>query len=166
MISQRKQKYLVPKDQIMFLKDLGSNRNVFQDYGWKNTGTLFKAHLLSYYIEFLKEAIDQETKDDGTIVKTKFGIERVPDIMVMKEMEAYDGNINVDRLVAIASLIAFAKVQQSSRGYKKRVENTDKNHLEKSKNLFKLEVSPFRHIGRNKGTSGNRPPRRPFKNIK
>ena len=29
MISRKKQKYLVPKSQIMFLKDLGSNTNVF-----------------------------------------------------------------------------------------------------------------------------------------
>ena len=41
MIAKRKQKYLVPKDQILFLKDLGSNRStMFSDYGWNNTGTL------------------------------------------------------------------------------------------------------------------------------
>ena len=30
----------------MFLKDLGANANVFQEYGWKNTGVLFKQHLI------------------------------------------------------------------------------------------------------------------------
>ena len=50
MISRKKQRYLVPKSQIMFLKDLGANANVFQEYGWKNTGTLFKAsHLKLCY---------------------------------------------------------------------------------------------------------------------
>ena len=166
MISRHKQKYLVPKDQIMFLKDLNSNRNVFQDYGWKNTGTLFKAHLLSYLIEFLKEELDVETTEDGTIVKTKYGIERVPDLMAMEEMKAYDGSINVDRLIALAALIAFAKVQQANRGYKKRVENTDKNYLEKSKNLYKLTVEPFRHMGKGRGSSGMNRPRNPFKNIR
>jgi hypothetical protein len=165
MISRHKQKYLVPKDQIMFLKDLGSNRNVYQAYGWKNTGTLFKAHLLSYLIEFLKEELDTETKEDGTIVKTLYGIERIPDIMAMKEMQAYDGKVNVDRLVALAALISFAKVQQANRGYKKRLENTDKKYLEKSKNMFKLTVSPFRHMGKS-GGSDKRPPRSPFKNIR
>ena len=38
MIAKKKQKYLVPKQQILFLKDLGSNRTVYQEYGWKNTG--------------------------------------------------------------------------------------------------------------------------------
>ena len=53
MIARKKQRYLVPKQQILFLKDLGSNRTVYQEYGWKNTGTLFKSHLISYAIEFL-----------------------------------------------------------------------------------------------------------------
>jgi hypothetical protein len=166
MISKHKQRYLVPKDQIFFLKELSANRNVFQEYGWKNTGTLFKNHILSYLIEFLKEELDVETKDDGTIVKTYYGIERIPDPMAMEEMKAYNTEINVDRLVALGALIAFAKVQQANRGYKKRVENTDRKHLEKSANLFKLNVSPFRHIGKGSGSIGSRPSRNPFKNIR
>ena len=58
MIHRKKQKYLVPKSQIMFLKDLGSNSNVFQEYGWRNTGTLFSTNMISYLIEFLQEEID------------------------------------------------------------------------------------------------------------
>lgn len=167
MISKHKQKYLVPKDQIMFLKDLGANRNVFQDYGWKNTGTLFKAHLLNYLIEFLKEELDHETKEDGTIVRTTYGIERIPDPMVMVEMEAYAEGVNVDRLVALAALVSFAKVQQANRGYRKRIETTDKKHLEKSANLFKLKTTPFRHLGKSGGdNTGQRPNRNPFKNIR
>ena len=166
MISKRKQRYLVPKDQMLFLKDLGSNKNVYQDYGWKNTGTLFKANMLSYLIEFLKEEIDVETKEDGTIVRTTYGIERIPDPMVLKEMEAYTDDLNVDRLVSLAALIAFAKVQQANRGIRKRVEILDKKHLEKSENLYKLNNSPFRHIGMGGGSTGKRPPRNPFKNIR
>jgi len=52
MISKKKQRYLVPKDMILFLKDIGANRNVFQEYGWKNVGTVFKGTVLSYGIEF------------------------------------------------------------------------------------------------------------------
>ncbi len=162
MIRENKQKYLVPKDQIMFLKDLGANRNVYQEYGWKNVSTIFKGHLLSYLIQFLMEEIDHETKEDGTIVKTTYGIERIPDIMAMAEMAAYQEGLNVDRLVALAALIAFAKVQESNRGYKKRVENLDKKQLQKSENLYKLTHNPFRHIG----GRGNRGGRNPFKNLR
>lgn len=167
MISKKKQKYLVPKDQILFLKDLGANRNVFQEYGWKNVSTIFKAHLLSYLIEWLKEEIDTETKEDGTIVKTVYGIERIPDIMAMREMESYNDSINVDRLVALAALISFAKVQQANRGYRKRVEVLDKKHLEKSANLFKLNTNPFKHLGRSRTQNElMRHSRSPFKNIR
>ena len=165
MISKKKQRYLVPKDMILFLKDIGANRNVFQEYGWKNVGTLFKGTILSYGIEFLQEELDNETLPDGTIVKTIYGVERIPDMMLLKEMQAYRDGLNVDRLVAFCSLVAFAKVQQSNRGMSKRVEVTNKN-LDNSQKFSKLSYSPFRHIGANKGKSATRPSRNPFRNIK
>ena len=167
MISRKKQRYLVPKSQIMFLKDLGSNANVFQEYGWKNTGTLFKAHLLSYTIEYCREELDVETKTDGTIVRTKYGIERIPDPMLLKEMQEYADGVNVDRLVSFAAMVAFMRIQQANRGYSKRVimDDASKN-LQKSNNLFKLNKSPFRHMGGNGSTGGMSLRRSPFRNIK
>ncbi len=167
MIAKRKQKYLVPKNQILFLKDLGANRTVYQEYGWKNTGTLFKNHLISYAIEFIREEIDNETNDNGEVIKTTFGVERIPDPMLIKEMLAYYPGLNVDRLVAFAALIAFAKVQQSNRGYLKR-NDTDKAYsLDNSKNLYKLKYSPFRNIGRNKSNGLDKKFKKsPFKNFK
>ena len=166
MISKKKQRYLVPKDMILFLKDIGANRNVFQEYGWKNVGTLFKGTVLSYAIEFLKEELDQETTADGTIVKTIYGVERIPDPMLLKEMQAYQDGVNVDRLVAFSALIAFAKVQQSNRGLAKRVEVTNEN-LVNSQKFSKLNWSPFRHMGTSKrGPGNNQPSRNPFKNIR
>jgi hypothetical protein len=166
MISKKKQRYLVPKDMILFLKDIGANRNVFQEYGWKNVGTLFKGTVLSYAIEFLKEELDHETTPDGTIVKTIYGVERIPDPMLLKEMQAYQDGVNVDRLVAFSALIAFAKVQQSNRGLVKRVE-VSKENLDNSQKFSKLNWSPFRHMGGSKRGSGNsQPPRNPFKNMR
>lgn len=165
MMSRKKQRYLVPKDMILFLKDIGANRNVFQEYGWKNVGTLFKGNILSYGIEFLLEELDTQTEPDGTITKIVYGVERIPDIMLLKEMQAYREGLNVDRLVAFCSLVAFAKVQQSNRGISKRVEVTNKN-LDNSQKFSKLNYSPFRHIGGNKGGSIMRPSRSAFKNIR
>lgn len=165
MIKRKKQKYLVPKSQIVFLKDLKSNTNVFQEYGWKNTGTLFKNHLVSYAIEFLREEIDQETDLDGNILNTKFGVERIPDPMLLKEMLAYQPGVNVDRLVSFAALVAFVRVQESNRGYVKRRES-ELNDLEKSKNLYKLKYSPFKNIGRKNGLNKSAIKRSAFKNYK
>lgn len=167
MISRKKQRFLVPKGQIMFLKDIGSNANVFQEYGWKNTGTLFKAHLLSYTIEYTKEELDVETKTDGTIVRTKYGIERIPDPMLLKEMQEYADGVNVDRLVSFAALVAFMRIQQSNRGYSKRVVMDDAaKNLQKSENLFKLNRSPFRHVGGNKLSNRSEFKKSAFKNLK
>jgi hypothetical protein len=165
MIAKKKQRYLVPKQQILFLKDLGSNRTVYQEYGWKNTGTLFKSHLISYAIEFLREETDEEHDNEGNIIGLTFGVERIPDKMLLQEMLAYQPGLNVDRLVAFSALVAFAKIQQSNRGYAKRRERDESNNLENNKNLYKLKYSPFKNIGRSRQLS-NRPKRSAFKNFK
>lgn len=167
MISRRKQKYLVPRTQIMFLKDLQANANVFQEYGWKNTGTLFKSHLISYAIEYVREEIDTVTKDDGTIVKTTYGVERIKDPMLIKEMLAYVEGLNVDRMVAFCALVAFMAIQESNRGYIKRTIMDDAaKKLQNSENLYKLNISPFRHMGKGKLGNGQGYKRSPFKNFK
>ena len=167
MIAKRKQKYLVPKAQIVFLKDLGSNKNVFQEYGWKNTGLLFKSHLISYAIEFIREAIDEESDENGNVFKKTYGVERIPDKMLLTEMLQYFPGLNVDRLVAFSALVAFAKMQQANRGYVKRKER-DKSlePLDISQNFGKLNKNPFRNIGNRNSRMNKRKSRNPFKNIK
>ena len=167
MIAKRKQKYLVPKQQIVFLKDLGSNSTVYQEYGWKNTGTIFKNHLISYAIEWIREEIDSELNDDGEIIKSTLGVERIPDKMLLTEMMQYYPGLNVDRLVAFSALVGFAKLQQANRGYIKRKER-DKSvdNLEKSQNLYKLSSRPFKNIGRSRSMRKSGFKKSPFKNIK
>ena len=164
MVSKKKQKYLVPKSQMVFLKDLGANKTVYQEYGWKNTGTLFKSHLISYAIEYLREEIDQELDNDGNVIKSTLGIERIPDPMLLKEMKEYQPGLNVDRLVAFSALVAFVKVQEANRGYLKVKEES--SSLDKSKNLYKLKYSPFRNLERKKSNSKSKMKRSGFKNIR
>ena len=167
MIFKKKQRYLVTKDQILFLKDIGANQNVYQTYGWKNTGQIFKTHFLSYSIEYLTEVIDQVHKPDGDIVKTTYGVERIPDPILLREMAAYTYGLNVDRLVAFSALVAFSKMQQANRGFKKRVIDLDNKNLEKSKDLFKLKKSAFTHMGNsNFGKMSQKVSRNPFKNLR
>jgi hypothetical protein len=167
MIGRNKQKYLVRKDEMVFLKDLGYNKTVYQEYGWKNTGRLFKDHLLSYCIEFLKESIDEETKEDGTVVKTTYGVERIPDPMLIVEMKAYEEGLNVDRLVSFSALVAYVKILESNIGFKKRVEKDDAaKNLDKSQNLFKLNKNPFKHMGGSGAKNRGQIRRNAFKNLK
>jgi len=164
MIAQRKQKYLVTKDQMLFMKDL-TNANTYQAYGWKNTGTFFKQHLISYAIQFFQEEMDVETDKDGNITKVVYGVERIPDPMLLIECAAYQPGLNVDRLVSFAALVAFAIVQQSNRGMQKRVEVVN-DDLYTSSKMSKLNMSPFKHLGSSKLNTGPTMKRSAFKNYK
>jgi hypothetical protein len=166
MIKERKQKYLIPKNQMVFLKEAQANKSVYQEYGWKNTGTLFKAHMLNYLIEWLKEVVEEEIDDEGIIKKKYYGIRRLPDVMAMKEMEAYKDGVNVDRLVSLAALISFVKIRESNTERQVRVENQIENNLEKSENLYKLKSSPFRNMGNKSTNLGGGKKKSPFKRIR
>jgi hypothetical protein len=162
MIDRNKQKYLVPKSQMLFLKDLHANNSVFQEYGWRNTGVLFKTHLLNYLIEWLSEELNVEEYAKG-IERIVYGIERLPDIMAMVEMDAYTEGLNVDRLVSLSALVAFAKVQQANRAMLKFKENIS---VENSNKITKFGKSMFRNIGKPSIVGGRRNFRSPFNNIR
>ena len=132
MINRKKQHMLVPRSQLLvFNKELKGLSEAQQDYGWKNSAPVW-SHLLGYALEYIKEITDQVFKQNTTdIVKTYYGIERIPDIMLLKEMAAYeDGKGNYDRLVAFAALVTFAKIQQANLIHRKVIR--EEKHLEKS----------------------------------
>lgn len=167
MIAQRKQKYLVPKNEMVFLKEHGSNLSTFQEYGWKNTGTLFINNLLPYLINSLKEKIYVETDEEGNETKVVYGITRIPDIMAHEEMLAYEPGVNVDRLISLAALIAFVKLQNANKGYKKRFETDEDKHLENSDKIYTLNIrSPFKNVGYANRSTSTKPTRSPFKRLR
>lgn len=166
MIQNRLQKYLVPKAEMVFLKELGYNKSTHQEFGWKNTGTIFAKNLLTYLIEFLKEKIYEETNDNGDVINVTFGITRVPDYMALEEMSQYEHGLNVDRLISLAALISFVKLQNANKGFMKKVETEDVNYLEKSNKIYKFNRSaPFKNIGTKKNAFSSNKNRNPFRRI-
>lgn len=163
---KRKQKYLVPSSQMLFSKEIQQSKTQFQQYGWRNVSTIFKTVMLSYLIEYLREELDEEADDNGKVYKKYYGISRIPDYMALVEMEHYQPGVNVDRLISLGALIAFVRIQEASRGLKKRTEYDNEEHLEKSENLYKLNRSPFRHIGSGSQSLSMQKPRNPFKNFR
>ena len=74
--------------------------------------------------------------------------------MLITELLQYYPGLNVDRLVAFSALVAFAKVQQSNRGYLKRKEqDKSANNFDNSRNLYKLSMNPFKNLGRGKNSN-------------
>ena len=163
MIAKRRQKFLVPKDQIAFLREIKSNTNVYQEYGWRNVSTIFKNNMIPYGVQFLEEEIDKEVDEEGTIKRITFGVERIPDIMILKEMLAYRDGVNVDRLISFCALASFAAVQQSNRGFTKRIEREEK-HLDNRQKTTNSFMNLFNNIGSGKKLQ-KKNYRSAFKNI-
>jgi hypothetical protein len=169
MVHHNLQRYLVPKNQMVFLKELGHNKGTHQEYGWKNTGNIFDANLLTYLIKFIKEKIHEETDNNGTVIETTFGLQRIPDLMACEEMLQYEPGLNVDRLISLAALISFVYIQRANTGYKKRVETEKQDIFDKSDKISNLNKTrtPFNNFGGNRSRGSMKgPSRNPFKNLK
>ena len=161
----RKHKYLVPSSQMVFTKDAIQTSNQHHSYGWRNISTVFKNSVLPHLIAYLSEVLDEEFDDEGNSIAKLHGISRIPDKMAIVEMEQYQPGVNVDRIVSLAALIAFVKIQEANRGLVGRIENEDTEHLHNSDKMYKLKSSPFKNIGKSRQSSA-RPNRSPFKNIR
>ena len=159
MISKHRQKYLVPRKNIVFLKELEANKSAYQQYGWLNTGTMFKSGLLPYAVSFLSEEIHFETDEHGNKKDIVLGVDRIPDLMLLKEMMAYRDGLNVDRLIAFSALAAYVKIQEANMGYVKIKESEKLDSPKKNSNLFN-RPSPKMAIG------NGRKRRSAFKNLR
>lgn len=146
---RNKQHCLVQKRQLAFVRDLEAKMTNNTDYGWRNTGDLFNRTILPYLIQFVSESLYEETTNDGKVVKTVYGIERIPDIMLLKEMSVFSlKRGNYDRIIAFGALCAFLEIQKANRGIIKKVHVEDKdaevdNHIQKMRNPFK-NISTYR----------------------
>lgn len=144
------QRYLVPKQQFQFGKEFESQQSThFYEYGWRNTGDIFERILKNYLLKFLTEIIYKDVDDEGNVIKIIKGIVRVKDVMALKEMMAYFKGLNVDRLITLAALVTFVKLQEShKRGNLSHVNQTeDEENLENSIKNSNLKTSPFKNVG-------------------
>lgn len=166
MQMRNKQRFLATKDQMLFVKDVNTTkRTQSQEYGWANYGNIFKNQILQYGINFVSEPIYQEFEDDGSVKNVTYGIERISDIMLLKEMQAYrTTGGNYDRLVSFCALAAFVEIQTANKGYNKERVSETKNLDNKEKNS-NFKVSPFRHLGQS-GQMNKRGKRSAFKTIR
>lgn len=164
MISRNLIKYLIPTNQMVFIKNIVAKATASMSFGWRNVSNLFKSTMVPYSLDFMSEVINEEEQDDGDVVMTK-GVERIPDEMLLQEMKVYDTGVNTDRLVSFVALTSFVKVYMANRGTfrvtEKKEETTqvDNDMYKVSKSAFKSQKN-IRKFGKNGHT------RSPFKNIR
>lgn len=161
MIAKNCRRYLAHVTDVLFDKELEVKQNVWQQYGWTNTTKLWDK-MLTYGVEFLKEELDITTDKAGKIISIKFGVERIPDPILLVEMQQFEPKGNFDRIIAFVALVAFVAIQKAQRGIRKKIVYTEKE-LENREKLSKLTMraSAFRNVGRD-----NRFNRSAFRNIK
>jgi hypothetical protein len=167
MISKKRQKYLVFKDEMLFDKELGVMQNAHQKYGVTMTPRLQKI-ILEYAVNSLSEVLYEEKDQDGNVTKIHYGVERITDIMLLKEMQLYQPNLNVDRIISYALLMAFVKIQQAAGRIKKEVKRTNELPINPEKRvIFKGgDRQLFKNIGRQSSGAMVKNHRNPFRNIK
>jgi intein/homing endonuclease len=91
-----------------FLTDIHPNSTVNRDYGIHMTREI-KSHLLGLIIEYLTEEIDIERDADGNVVKTRLGVSRILDPLLLKELLKFTPKLNVDRIIAFGLTLAMSR---------------------------------------------------------
>jgi len=144
MTLKKKLKYLVPSNQIIFNKQAG-DFNPKHPYGWKNTGTIFMQHMMPYFMDFIKEELEDEEVDGK--LKRVYGISRVISLRALKEMKEFTPGINADQIIALVALIAFVQIQAVNRRViKKDVRETQNSNLDNSRKITKFLREPFSNM--------------------
>ena len=160
MIQKSRQKWMALKSDLPFLKELNTNLTSYHEYGVTTNTTMWR-HYINKITEYLKEEIGKEHMSNGKPLRTIYGVEKIPDIGLIKELLAFtDEKGNYDRVISFGLVLSLAKARQANR-LVTRV-NEKKKSEEEDKNLYKVQRSPFSaRAGRNRTFT-----RSPFRNVK
>lgn len=147
MMSKKKQKHLVSKQQLALLHDLNLNVKVHALYGLTGT-TAVANRLLQNCIDFLKQDIDKIYDDKGNTVKVVRGVQHIRDIMLLKEMFEWKPGLNVDRIKAFGYGLMVAQSHSTHYRYKQREKDEDEykyveENQEINKNLYRTPFTRF-----------------------
>lgn len=167
MRSKKRQKYLVFRDEMIFDKELDLKLSGNERYGITMTPRLWKV-LLEYAVNSLSEVMHEERDQEGNVTRIHYGVERITDPMILKEMQVYQHGMNADRLISYALLMAFVKILQAAGRMRKKIERSNDKLENPSKFVtFKGADRPlFQNIGRAGNGNMLRANRNPFKNIR
>lgn len=132
MIQERQQEYMVKRSEIPILKELLPNSNIGDEYGLRmGSGELniVKKYCFEKLIEFCEEQIGNETLiiDDEEVNKVIYGVSRIPDQMLCKEMLDWDEKLNTDRLIAASIAVMYGRLLESRNIFYKLKESEKEN---------------------------------------
>lgn len=94
------------QDELIEIQGLTPNSNVRNKKGYNPTVSV-RNHGDGLIVQYLKEVLDTEFDENGEIIKQVFGVERIKDIGLLKEMLGYDEDSNCDRLDAFRGCLLY-----------------------------------------------------------
>ncbi len=164
MISKNKQGYLVTKEDLPFLKGMEVTQNSHQEYGVKTNTSMWTLYI-NKILEYIKEELGAEYKSDGTELRKIYGVERIRDKRLVKELKEFTTEKgNYDQTVTLGLVLALAKSRQAN-GLVAKVD--ERKDIKVDKNLYKVERSLFKNLNRdNSNSSIYKTNRSAFKNLK
>lgn len=134
------QRYMATKNEMSFISELKTNQAVYSTWGFKMNTTI-KTYFIDIINEYLNEELDIiRIKNSDKIVKIVYGIERIPDYMILEELRQYHDKLNVDRFVAFGAGLALMK---SFRKYNIGVSKVDEGKEEKEEIIQQINRSYF-----------------------
>lgn len=146
MMQKGLQRHLATKDQLSFVNELKTNRNVFNVYGFK-TNEVIKTYFIDIVSEYLSEILDTiKKKNSEEIVKTVYGVERIEDYALLEELRQYHDKLNTDRFIAFAAGLALMRAYRRTGLGIIKIDET-KTKEERVEKIQMYGRSFFKHCG-------------------
>jgi hypothetical protein len=164
MIKKKKQRYLMSKRDVPIIQEFNLNANNHAAYGVTGT-TAAKKKIVEMIINYLKEEAYKVFDEEGKTVRVVRGVNKIKDIMLLKEMLDWSEDANTDRLIAFGYALMGARSQAQHIAMK---ETPDVDYVKQNKEIIaKLSRSPFKNIGKDfPGFGEHTNKKHPFKNIR
>lgn len=140
---KRRTKYLALKEDMTFDAESGVRQGTIFKYGWYNTTAIW-GKMLEYGINSLSNIMSCSYDENENPIHIKYGVERISDIWLLKEMQDYDPKTgNYDRVIAYCALMAFAELRLTMLGGAPEIERKeDIPKLDTSKNIYTFNGRP------------------------
>ena len=138
MINEKQQKYMMKRSEVPIGKDLIMNSGVDRsDYGI-NASRLTQ-YLNSLVVDYATEVIETKFDEEGKPYDV-YGVERIPDKILLKEMLGFTPRKNVDRINAFSIALLAAKTSTSRGLIVTNTSNSNKKDINYSRrNVFSTQ---------------------------
>lgn len=126
MIKNKKQLYMMKRSEMPILKDWVPKSTINEEYGWRtgSGNSTVRDRLIDLTIQYCTEIIGTTFHPHTGQPQNIYGVTRIKDEMLLREMLGYGDGVNVDRIIAFGGVLMAAR-SNTSRGIKVETRKTD-----------------------------------------